>query len=829
MGEDTSSIQRQEEPSRKIKHKNESSQSLLSIVHDKNKTIEKLQKQLHFQKLQLKYYLGKTFDDQKMIELSKTCSSQVTEENLPVTLAVNRFYRQMGFKSRIINLYDRMCNIDGRISNMLQIQECFLKKVISKICDMVRKGNRVDIQFNLRRLTLNSEYMEMFNNLLNANIGLKKNLDTFRICCDRLIIIEEERNMIVEQVFSLPIEERTNCNYLIGIQMEKIQLQNKMKQILKDQQLLRNRIDELSLVETQFRKLQEEYKIAYRSSTEHVTGMLKKVNNEALSLIAKSNQQREKYTKEIVKLKNENMKISKLLESLKISIKEREPNKDSLKLDVVYSAGLFQALDKEITQVIRENELNKDSIVQNVRTDCRELSQNLQEALNQNSLLIKEYDLIKTEYNEAKRQWAQERMLIKREKDDYKAQVEDLQAIRTAYAQLVESRVDINVNEVLSQEKIERQKYKLDGLEQENDKLSLEVAELKEESNKQKSKIKQLSNIIMNLNGNDPRAPRYAQLYTNDVSSGDLQKEDLPKTNSCIVCKKKSELEKDIILQELDKSNVSTRDIEKLVKDKQLDEITTNIIQNLSNTSDVCHCGSLAPPPIESSRGPNYYYSEKNFVEMSSQEPSANTGNIIFEVPDDRATTFEIQTSHRNGKKDTIKGILEGRNKIDGTLKMGDTSLLSVRFRCVSPGRSRNSNDACIVAENEVEHNEYELLKDCSLETISHTLPPVKKSDPYETHRINLKELSYVSNKRDSRPLTITYKNIEDCKTTTSESDPTTNESQGSEVEYYTKMEVQKVKTRLRALAGLLDSGDINPVVEGDCDELRIKNTSQMH
>ncbi|KAK9891339.1 hypothetical protein WA026_014581 [Henosepilachna vigintioctopunctata] len=499
---------RKDDISGTIQSKHDSSQSLLSIVHDKNKKIEKLQRQLHFQKMQLKFYLGKTFSDTKMISFSKTCHPQSVDDNLPVTLAVNRFNKQSGHKSKIINLYDRMCCIDGRISGLLQVQECFLRKLIGKICEFAKNGSEIDVQLNYRKMLTNPEYMNIFNNLIHANIGLKKSLDTFRICCDRLIVVEEERNLIVDQVYSLPIEQRTNCNYLIGIQIEKVQLQNRMKDILKDQLVLRSRIDQLSTAEEHLSKLQDEYKEAFKTSTEQVTEMLRKINNEAIGLVEKSNLQREKYTKEIVKLKGENCKISRLLERLKVSISDKVMSRDSIKLDSIYSAGLFQALDKEIAQAIKDNEMTKNTTIQKVKSDCKELSQNLRNSQNQNILLTKELDALKIEYEEAKRKWSHELDIMKKERDDYRSQVEDLQAIRTAYAQLVESRADMKATEEkYKQAQGEKQvdKQKLTEMEQENVKLFMEIKDLKDEVNKQKAKNVRLSALIVNMNGNDQK------------------------------------------------------------------------------------------------------------------------------------------------------------------------------------------------------------------------------------------------------------------------------------------------------------------------------------
>lgn len=124
------------------------------------------------------------------------CNPLVIDENIPISLAVNRFYFRVGIKSRIVVLHERMCKIDGRIHNLLHIQECLLRRVVEKMFQMMKKEKGLTIQFQIRNMMTKPEYLSLFNNLVNASLGLKKNLDTFRICCDRLLIIEEERNSI---------------------------------------------------------------------------------------------------------------------------------------------------------------------------------------------------------------------------------------------------------------------------------------------------------------------------------------------------------------------------------------------------------------------------------------------------------------------------------------------------------------------------------------------------------------------------------------------------------------------------------------------------------
>ncbi|XP_045464858.1 unconventional myosin-XVIIIa-like isoform X2 [Harmonia axyridis] len=797
--------------SNRIQTKND---SFLSILHDKNKMIEKLQRQLHFQKLQLKYYLGKTFKNSKMVELSKSCNPSVMEENIPVTLAINRFCLKVGIKSRIIILYERMCEIDGKISNLLRIQECLLRRVVEKICETLKREDGITLQIQVRNMLASPEYLGLFNNLLNASVGLRKNLDTFRICCDRLLIIEEERNSIVEQVYNLPIEQRTNCNYLIGIQIEKVQLQNRLKDILKDQSVLRKRIEQLNEIEGELKNLQIEYKVANRNCTEHMTDMLRRVNFEALGLIAKSNQQREKYTKEIVKLKCENQKILKMVEKLKVFVEEKEINQDSMKLDVVYSAGLYQALDREINQAIQDNEMNKDSRAEKIKNECRELSQKLQNARNENNLLEHELERVKAEYTEARRRWECELEEARREKDEYKAQVEDLQAIRAAYAQLADSHAS------MTEDMRERTSGVMKGrdaedlrrvreIEYENMKLTKEVAELKEETNKQKSKIRRLSEQILNLNGNSQKILEIIQLETKDVGSGDVGNENdsyLPKTNSCNLCGIRSEFQKVVIHQESQRPKESQEDVRKEVQIVKLQENTTP--KDSTYSSNEGQSNTLTFSLLESSSDQNETKNSTGSRDFTTPEKSIiSIGGLEFEVPNKNIeTTLEFHSIQREEREDGIRDILDKNDNVEEILKIGDNSMVSVKVRYVPPSKlPRRTSKRKIVEE---QPSELELREDRSEDALQATLAPIKQVIQLKP----LKNLNALAKTEESKPLKVTYRNLNEYRSTT-DSDPAT-ESQSSEIDNHGKMYVREVKMKLRAMTDRREEDEPFPVAQ---------------
>lgn len=60
----------------------------------------------------------------------------------------------------------------------------------------------------------------------------------------------------MEQIYTLPADQRMSCNYLVTIQTEKMQLENELQQIIKDQRRDQERIKDLSVIEEKLSNLQ---------------------------------------------------------------------------------------------------------------------------------------------------------------------------------------------------------------------------------------------------------------------------------------------------------------------------------------------------------------------------------------------------------------------------------------------------------------------------------------------------------------------------------------------------------------------------------------------
>ena len=112
---------------------------------------------------------------------------------MTVALAMNKFYRELGMKSRMMDLYDRICSIAGRTNCIIQTQEGILNEIISNMRDYM---NPSEFKKFLGNFDINTNYIEVFNSLLDTTLSLKRSMNSFRNCCDRLVNTEEKRNEI---------------------------------------------------------------------------------------------------------------------------------------------------------------------------------------------------------------------------------------------------------------------------------------------------------------------------------------------------------------------------------------------------------------------------------------------------------------------------------------------------------------------------------------------------------------------------------------------------------------------------------------------------------
>ncbi|XP_030755839.1 myosin-J heavy chain-like isoform X1 [Sitophilus oryzae] len=409
------------------------------MLDDKNRIIEALKKQVENQKMQLTYYIKKDMNPKMIQKLSESCSPQVSDESLPLNLAINKFCRQNGLQTRLSCMYERMNRLDTNLLRCLRDQEYVLEQIVKELCnDTKRKFTgvpKVELKFQFGSpYVTNPNVVDLFIKLLNATLHLKRKLIGFKICCDRVLIVEEERNGIVEQVYAMPTEQRCDCNYLLGLQMEKAEMENEIRRLSAENVEKQDRVVELNVVEKLLHNLRWELDSSFLKDEDScISEMLKKVNSEARVLLAMTQEQKHKFKGEAycdrtlfyIRTALNNGDVSE--EELRnMGIKDQEGLRlyETIKKEIdSIRKSLRKETEKEITKAADENKMLRDKnaklVVENEKMTI------------ENKRLKEEVEQMKLEQKNGYRR-------LKHERDAYKSQVDDLQAIREAYAQLVD-------------------------------------------------------------------------------------------------------------------------------------------------------------------------------------------------------------------------------------------------------------------------------------------------------------------------------------------------------------------------------------------------------
>ncbi|XP_048521593.1 uncharacterized protein LOC109542956 [Dendroctonus ponderosae] len=394
------------------------STSLLSVLDDKNLLIAALRKQLQNQKTQLSYYIKRELNGNRIQQLSLSCTPLAYEYSLPLTLAMNQFCKQAGIKSNLAKLHERLKRLDSDLSNALKDQEFVLRKIVNKLCEFLRFQEICNgDQFG--GFISSPLHVDLFDQLLTATVGLRRRLEAFRICCDRLILVEEERSAIVDQVYSLPAGERTTRNALLDIQMEKARLESELLHPRGPQ--------DLNAIEDLLQQLQVQLNCSFGgvdSKESSVSRMLTQMNSEAKLLLEATKQQREKQRNAPSKAKSP--EPNRVLLFIKLAGDDNVKRTDLESWGIKSSEELtFFALVRDEVQLVTAKERQESN---KSRQEADLFKKKLNQAQLENA---RELDKLRADHDN-------QAQALRQQRDLYKAQVEDLQAIRAAYAQLVE-------------------------------------------------------------------------------------------------------------------------------------------------------------------------------------------------------------------------------------------------------------------------------------------------------------------------------------------------------------------------------------------------------
>lgn len=101
-------------------------------------------------------------------------------------------------KSRLMSLYERMTGIEEPIQKIIARQEWLLKEMVEKFVENTFSGSFqiCGTQSLLSQLFFNKQHVDMLNEIFHATVSLQSELERYRLCCNKLIAIEDERNAL---------------------------------------------------------------------------------------------------------------------------------------------------------------------------------------------------------------------------------------------------------------------------------------------------------------------------------------------------------------------------------------------------------------------------------------------------------------------------------------------------------------------------------------------------------------------------------------------------------------------------------------------------------
>lgn len=97
-----------------------------------------------------------------------------------------------------MKLYERMATTDEQIQNVIERQEYLLQEIVDKFIGITFKEdcNLLNNKICLPQVFFSKRHFDMLNDIFHATVDLKSELDRYGLCCNRLIVIEDERNTL---------------------------------------------------------------------------------------------------------------------------------------------------------------------------------------------------------------------------------------------------------------------------------------------------------------------------------------------------------------------------------------------------------------------------------------------------------------------------------------------------------------------------------------------------------------------------------------------------------------------------------------------------------
>lgn len=402
-----------------------SSTSLLSILDDKNKVISLLKDQLHNQQVQLRHYMHKKLNTTEMKKYSLTCLADAGDDNIGISMELVNFCRQNGIPTKLKNIYNNMFENEKKLRNLMRLQGKVLKMILSKIMETKVDDPTHNIMGSLET---SPGQFSLFYSLFQINTALHKELRSLRIYCNKLIVVEDERNSIAEEVCALPPGEK--------FERKSLMLLN----------------DEKSILESEVKELKLEKEILIQSMThepetpraEQLNRMLENVNDEAADLVQSSLVQRQVCNDQLKKLKQENGMLRFKLKKLIAIVQSKEE----------FEAKL-QHMEELCRSSVRENMVTQKNQRRKWKRDIGHIKKTLesvsQERDSYKRKLLRVRERVGSQLNEM---YKAEIQKLKQERDEYKEKYECLVCLENRFNSMRQQNLTLKEMDATKNKKI---------------------------------------------------------------------------------------------------------------------------------------------------------------------------------------------------------------------------------------------------------------------------------------------------------------------------------------------------------------------------------------
>lgn len=503
-------------------------------------------------------------------DFSAQCTPQLTEENLQLSFAMYKFVKDNGGKNKLNILHEKLQAYDQKVSQLLAKQEELVQNVSKNcVCEELAAGGENELQDSNKKTEQRISHLDLYSRIMNATIQVKKELEELRQYSEKVVQLENERNALVDYVFSLPPEQRlSGLNFIENIkrtQPEECNATTSTPCVKNTENINQSDINQKFL--------------GYQ-----LTEVLSTMENEAVSLVSLNEEQRHAYIDELEKLRSENLKLTELLQIA------AETNDTCKILDLEQKCNRIEHDLHEVRKGLEAEVTAKDVEIARL---TREL-----EAATEQSMVLDEQII------------------------DLKSSID---SVVFENEQLHET-----INEMMAKEEAEKDD------------------EVEEIINLQQEQIKNLMMIICNLNDPCEVKDENKDMFEEDVFDSGLASS---KTFT------DAERSQSIIPQEKEE------------KSSQNEEQQTFTPKTLNPRPPSCQSYSL----------PQISCKDKGKKQIRVKKLTSAIAETVT------TTSLNVESCDMNGRKETMRAVLESSNVMDGVLEMENSSKLKLRLRCTSP------------------------------------------------------------------------------------------------------------------------------------------------